>query len=384
MGTLILSKLKDYYPDKFASTHTVFPSPKVSDVVVEPYTAVLSMNRLLEYYGSDGSDATFIYDNEALFSIAHNILKVKDPKYSDYNFVIANVMSDVTAPFRLTTNNALNKDLRTFGTSMVPFPRLHFFLMAHAPLFGIDKGEDTNITMSELNDQIYLDRNFLSNCRAQDGRYMVCSTVYRGMDLEAVVECDEENYRNQTDFIIQNDDPSDFVEWLPHHISFLSNNILTRKWIDQNVKIRDQVIPRDIVELCRMFYSSKKPTYNPVGFMHPKCFIPSSPLNTAISGTMIANTTAIKTVFQRISIAFAKLYRRKAFLHYNYEGMDQMEYQEADKNCRDLITEYHDKDIAEYNDCYLDDDDEDGESEQEEEDVDDSDENEDEDEEEEF
>ena len=38
------------------------------------------------------------------------------------------------------------------------------------------------------------------------------------------------------------------------------------------------------------------------------------------------------------------MYRRKAFLHwYKGEGMDEMEFQEADKNVRDLITEYQDK-----------------------------------------
>merc|ERR1711923_152908 len=63
--------------------------------------------------------------------------------------------------------------------------------------------------------------------------------------------------------------------------------------------------------------------------------------------TFVANTTAIKGVFQRISAQFAKMYKRKAFLHwYKGEGMDEMEFQEADKNVRDLITEYQDKQDA--------------------------------------
>merc|ERR1712043_20105 len=68
-----------------------------------------------------------------------------------------------------------------------------------------------------------------------------------------------------------------------------------------------------------------------------------------MSGTFVANTTAIKGVFQRISAQFAKMYKRKAFLHwYKGEGMDEMEFQEADKNVRDLITEYQDKQDATY------------------------------------
>merc|ERR1712102_69447 len=71
------------------------------------------------------------------------------------------------------------------------------------------------------------------------------------------------------------------------------------------------------------------------------------PEGTQMSGTFVANTTAIKGVFQRISAQFAKMYKRKAFLHwYKGEGMDEMEFQEADKNVRDLITEYQDKQDA--------------------------------------
>merc|ERR1712115_528649 len=99
------------------------------------------------------------------------------------------------------------------------------------------------------------------------------------------------------------------------------------------------------------------------------------PEGTEMSGTFVANTTAIKGAFQRISAQFAKMYKRKAFLHwYKGEGMDEMEFQEADKNVRDLITEYQDKQDAVVD---LDgDDDEDGDEDDEEEDEDEEDEDE--------
>jgi len=71
MGTLVLLKLRDAYPDRILTTFSVYPSPKVSDTVVEPYNAVLSSHQLLE-----NSDETFIIDNEALYNIAHNVLKM--------------------------------------------------------------------------------------------------------------------------------------------------------------------------------------------------------------------------------------------------------------------------------------------------------------------
>merc|ERR1711982_217 len=67
------------------------------------------------------------------------------------------------------------------------------------------------------------------------------------------------------------------------------------------------------------------------------------------SCTFVANTTALKGIFQRLATQFGAMYKRKAFLHwYKGEGMDEMEFQEADKNVRDLITEYQDKEDAAY------------------------------------
>ncbi|KAI3893529.1 hypothetical protein MKW92_048659, partial [Papaver armeniacum] len=41
MGTLLISKIREEYPDRMMLTFSVFPSPKVSDTVVEPYNATL-------------------------------------------------------------------------------------------------------------------------------------------------------------------------------------------------------------------------------------------------------------------------------------------------------------------------------------------------------
>ena len=71
-------KIRDNYPDRMTATFSVYPSPKVSDVVVEPYNATLSIYQLLE-----NSDKTFVIDNEALYNILHNLLKQQQPKYAE-------------------------------------------------------------------------------------------------------------------------------------------------------------------------------------------------------------------------------------------------------------------------------------------------------------
>merc|ERR1711970_1203479 len=52
-------------------------------------------------------------------------------------------------------------------------------------------------------------------------------------------------------------------------------------------------------------------------------------------------SSAMQDVFRRISDQFSVMFRRKAFLHwYTGEGMDEMEFTEAESNENDLIAEY--------------------------------------------
>ena len=46
MGTLLIAKIREEYPDRIMKTYSVVPSPKVADIVVEPYNTTLSVNQL--------------------------------------------------------------------------------------------------------------------------------------------------------------------------------------------------------------------------------------------------------------------------------------------------------------------------------------------------
>lgn len=48
LGALLLGKIREEYPDRMLATFSIFPSPKVSETVVEPYNAVLSTHNLVE------------------------------------------------------------------------------------------------------------------------------------------------------------------------------------------------------------------------------------------------------------------------------------------------------------------------------------------------
>jgi tubulin beta len=196
-------------------------------------------------------------------------------------------MAGVTASLRFP--GKLNGDLRKLGVNLVPFPRLHFFLISQAPLQSKDNQSYSLVTVQELMNQCFSPRNFYSNVKPDDGKYMTASLLFRGP--MSTQEVDEQTEKRQS----ANSD--DFVEWIP-------NNMKTSVVVQA---------PKDAKQSC----------------------------------TFVANTTALKGIFQRLATQFGAMYKRKAFLHwYKGEGMDEMEFQEADKNVRDLITEYQDKQDA--------------------------------------
>ncbi|BGP16942.1 Karyopherin transporter [Rhodosporidiobolus nylandii] len=91
LGTLLLGKIKEEYPDRMMATYSILPSPKVSETVVEPYNAVLSFHQLVEQ-----ADLTFNFDNEALYDILKKTLKNDSPTYPELNSLIAKASSPLS------------------------------------------------------------------------------------------------------------------------------------------------------------------------------------------------------------------------------------------------------------------------------------------------
>jgi len=70
------------------------------------------------------------------------------------------------------------------------------------------------------------------------------------------------------------------------------------------------------------------------------CDIPPTGMKMAV--TFIGNNTCIQELFSRIGQQFNAMFRRKAFVHfYTNEGMDELEFTEAQNNLNDLVSEYH-------------------------------------------
>lgn len=276
MGCLLLAKIREEYPDRIISTFSILPSPKVSDTVVEPYNGTMSIHWLVE-----NTDETYLIDNEALYDICYRTLKLSAPSYGDLNHLISAAMSGITTCMRFP--GQLNADLRKICVNMVPFPRLHFFMPGFAPLTSRGLRAYRALTVPELVQQIFDAKNMMCAVDPRRGKYLTAAAIFRGR--MSTREVDEQMMN------IQDKNSSYFVEWIP-------NNVKTAI-----------------------------------------CDIP--PRGLKMSATFIGNTTAIQEMFKRIGEQFSAMFRRKAFLHwYTGEGMDEMEFTEAEANMIDLVSEY--------------------------------------------
>uniref|UniRef100_A0A6N2MIB7 Tubulin beta chain n=1 Tax=Salix viminalis TaxID=40686 RepID=A0A6N2MIB7_SALVM len=268
MGTLLISKIREEYPDRMMLTFSVFPSPKVSDTVVEPYNATLSVHQLVE-----NADECMVLDNEALYDICFRTLKLTTPSFGDLNHLISATMFP----------GQLNSDLRKLAVNLIPFPRLHFFMVGFAPLTSRGSQQYRALTVPELTQQMWDSKNMMCAADPRHGRYLTASAMFRGK--MSTKEVDEQMLN------VQNKNSSYFVEWIPNNV---------------------------------------KSTV---------CDIP--PTGLAMASTFIGNSTSIQEMFRRVSEQFTAMFRRKAFLHwYTGEGMDEMEFTEAESNMNDLVSEY--------------------------------------------
>nr|KAG5713076.1 hypothetical protein BaRGS_021870 [Batillaria attramentaria] len=444
MGTLLISKIREEYPDRIMNTFSVVPSPKVSDTVVEPYNATLSVHQLVE-----NTDETYCIDNEALYDICFRTLKLTTPTYGDLNHLVSATMSGVTTCLRFP--GQLNADLRKLAVNMVPFPRLHFFMPGFAPLTSRGSQQYRALTVPELTQQMFDAKNMMAACDPRHGRYLTVAAMFRGRmsmkeggtdrDVTARIGkaraamvmlknvwaskvvsirtklrifnsnvksvllygCETwrttktmqqkiqtflntclrrifnirwpEKIRNEELWERAGQEPvaKQILRrkwgWIGHTLrkpaSSTTRQALT--WNPQGKRKRGR--PRNSwrrdteAELCKqgtnwtgvarltqnrvdeqmLNVQNKNSSYFvewiPNNVKTAVCDIP--PRGLKMSATFVGNSTAIQELFKRISEQFTAMFRRKAFLHwYTGEGMDEMEFTEAESNMNDLVSEY--------------------------------------------
>ena len=156
-------------------------------------------------------------------------------------------------------------------------------MVGFAPLTSRGSQQYRALNVPELTQQMFDAKNMMCAADPHHGRYLTAAAMFRGR--MSTKEVDEQMLN------VQNKNSSYFVEWIPNNIKA------------------------------------------------SVCDIPPKGLKMSVN--FIGNSTAIQEMFKRVSEQFTAMFRRKAFLHwYTGEGMDEMEFTEAESNMNDLVSEY--------------------------------------------
>jgi len=283
-GALLLERLSTDYGKKSKLEFAIYPAPRMSNSVVEPYNTVLTTHTTLEHV-----DCSFMVDNEAIYDICRKNLGVQSPGYTNLNRLIAQVVSSITASLRF--DGSLNVDLNEFQTNLVPFPRIHFPLATYSPIISAEKAMHEQNSVAEMTFSCFEPSNQMVKCDPRAGKYMACALLYRGdvvpKDVNAAVAT------------IKTKRTISFVDWCPTGFKLGICN-----------EAPSQVPGGDLAKVSR-------------------------------SVCMLSNTTAIAAAWSRLDQKFDLLYSKRAFVHWFVgEGMEEGEFSEAREDLAALERDY--------------------------------------------
>jgi len=287
--SLLMERLSLDYGKKSKLEFAIYPAPRISTAIVEPYNALLTTHTSMEH-----SDVTFLVDNEAIYDLCHKNLRQDRPTYTSLNRLIAQIISSITASLRF--DGALNVDLNEFQTNLVPYPRIHYPLATYQPIMNAEKALHEGLDVTEMTKECFQPNNQMVKCDPTKGKYMAVCLLYRGdvvpKDVNAAI-----SHIKQSKLV-------DFVDWCP-----------------TGYKVGINYQPPTVVP------------NSDVAATHRAC-------------CLLANTTIIADAWARLDHKFDLMYAKRAFVHwYVGEGMEEGEFSEAREDLAALELDY--KEVSE-------------------------------------
>ena len=202
-------------------------------------------------------------------------LNIQNPQLKDINQLVATTMSNISSTCRFP-GCQLNTDYRKLCVNLVPFPRMHFLLPGIAPLQPTNSPKKYSV--HEILEETLKFKNMLVSENPKLQGVYTAGITLRGDFSQCEVEKVLRNIRAQS-----------------------------RCWLQEWTK-----------------YST----------------CPVTPPGCSAVSTVLANCSAVNGILRRTVDQFRTFFYRRAYVwHYTGEGMDEMEFIEAECNVTDLIQE---------------------------------------------
>lgn len=280
--TLLTEHLNHIYRKTFKFDLSLFPSPNLSNILVEPYNALLATSMSLT-----DIELGFIMDNEAVFDILKVKLGVQRPSFGHINRLISQVVSGLTCPLRF--KGSLQGDMIEFQTNLIAYPRLHFPLVTFSPIITSDHAIFESLNTCEMTQEMFRWDHSFVKCNLATGRYMSACLLFRG-DVDLL------DARRAIKLIKRR---TNFVSWCPTGIK-----------LDLNDSHQAHISGSDLSKLPR-------------------------------SCCMAANHTSIEDAWKTVINKFELLYRKRAFVHWFIgEGVEETEFQLSREELALMIRDY--------------------------------------------
>lgn len=263
----------------------VYPAPQYSNTVVEPYNTVLHLDQAV-----DAVKLSTMMDNEAISEVCRKQLMHRQPTFHTMNQVIALLVSSFISPVRYP--GCLTAGLPEMETNLVPFPRIHFPVLRHAPFMHYSHSGHYASSIDQLVKTVFSGAGQTVKCDLTGGKFMACVLSFRGLVGPRLVNNALQRIKVAPHY--------EFVDWCP-----------------TGVKVNLVAQP-------------------PVFIAYDSHIAP-----TDCSVTLLANSTAISSVWAAVGTKFDMLFSKRCFVHWFLnEGLEEAEMSEARETLASIEADY--------------------------------------------
>lgn len=285
-SSLLFDRLSSEYPKASKFNFAIFPSEIHKSSNYEVYNTALSVHSIINHM-----KCCFSFDNKSLYDVSKRLLDVYNPSFKTMNEIVCQVASSITNPLRQNEANNEHATINIFRSysDLFPFYTPNFSVCSYAPLYPAPRS-CAQFSVDDLTENAFEPQNALIECNILKYKYYAWGLFYRG-------------------------------ETCPNDVSKAVQNIYNSR-------------------CCHFVYSPDCMRIS-VNYRHGSTIDGSEMTKYPRSLCLVANTTAISDKWEKINNDFNSLYEKRRYIHsYICEGMEQLEFKEAQSDLIELLSEY--------------------------------------------